>query len=84
MEDQEVIDGIVSRIRRFFISPDFVCCDVDNPTSPHHILWMCNQIHTVDLNKKSQWAGFLLAVMISNGLVDVDKEQAMLQQIMKL
>lgn len=82
MGDQEVVGRVVSHIQRFFQSSGPIYCDLDNPTSPHHILWICSQISNVDAIKRSHWMGFLLGVMILHGLVDIEKERAIIQQVL--
>ena len=82
MGDQEVVEFIVSRIKRFFRTPVNAHCDFDNPTSPHHILWLCGEIGKADPIKRSCWTGFLLGVMISHGLVDVEKERQIIEQLL--
>ena len=82
MGDQEVLDRIVFLIRSLFKTSEGIRCDLDNPTSPHHLLWVCNQIPAADLNKKTQWLSFLLAVMIINGLVDIENEREIIKQVL--
>lgn len=81
MGDQEVVESIVVRLKRLLTTPEAVRCDLEHPTSSHHILWMCDEIMKVDLPKRTGWIGFLLGVMILHGLVDIDKEREIIRHL---
>jgi hypothetical protein len=77
---QSVAEECRNAIRRALVEQEGTVPDpkqqLDNPTGPAHLLWMCDKIQAkVDdwpATRLHRWIGFIQCGMISMGLTDLD------------
>jgi hypothetical protein len=71
MSNKELTEHFVSVVKPF-INCDSAQYDSLNMTSSHHLMWM---IENMDGEVKSaKFLGFIIGIMIANGMVDIENE----------
>ena len=49
-------------------------CDINNPTSPNHLIWMLDEMSNMDGTKVHRWLGYMQGILISQGITTVKAE----------
>lgn len=83
MASIDKIRELVNHLQSKITTKEDIRCDEDNPTSPHHLLWMCKQVTALDEVTASLWVGYIQGVMLMENMIDVESEKKVLWDYVK-
>lgn len=75
MITKEMLEELTIHLSKHIRTSECPRCDEQCPTSPHHLLWMCEQVKHLDNIKAALWTGYIHGIMLMNQMVSIEEEQ---------